>query len=696
MGFVGDESVSWHSRRAPVVAAVLALVAVGGSSVAALIGRTTGEDRSSAFAVAILVDTIAIVGVVITLTVPGNLVGWLLAGGGAAMGVGGALVEVGILGVATNPGSMPYADYLPAVGSALQAAGLLTVVVAVPVVFPDGHLPGAGWRWIGWCAFASVAAIFFGNLLNHNGNIQRLSNWSNPWSAAGGFDALSNVLSAAAVALALATLSGAITGLVVRWRRGGPLVRQQLLLYAVGAVPPAVTLVVIVVADGVPGWVIGVAALPMVAAILVAIVAHNLYDLRRATHRAVLGVAMSLSVVGVYAATVLAVVALVPAAGAWWPSAVAAVVAALALLPVHRRLQALVTRLVYGRWREPYDVLAAIGRQLEAADVDRILESAVTELTDGLGLDSVSLRTVSGARIVGASNVGGSSIPLSAYGRAVGRLCFDSPRVLSGSEQRLLQDLAGQLGAAMHARAVRGDLQNAREALVLAREEERRRLRRDLHDGIGPALAGLTLKAASARAVLPPDAVASSRQLESLAQEIRQTATEVRRVVEGLRPPALDELGLLGACRQVVQRLTSESGLDAMIESDPLPPLPAAVEVAAYRILVEAVTNVVRHARARRCAVTIRLDAAQVVLRVVDDGRSGAVGLATGNGLAIMRERAEELGGRTLVETGPRSAGTAVTTWIPLPQEEGSATTPPPSHALAADAPRRRGEVASR
>lgn len=667
MGSVGDDNVNPVSRRAPVAAVVLASVALAASTTAALVGQNTGQDPSSAFSVALLVDAIAVVGVVITLTVPGNLVGWLLTGSGAAIGTGGLLIEVGILGVATKPGSIPAAGYLPALGSAVQAAGLLTFVVAVPVVFPDGDRPTIRWRWVGRCAAASVVAIFLGNLLNRDGNVQRLSTWSNPWAAIAGFDALSNVLSLAAVGLAVVTLTSAITRLVIRWRRGGPLVRQQLLLYAASAVPPALTLVVIVVVDGVPGWIIALAALPMAAAILVAIVAHHVYDLRRATHRAVLGMVMSLTVLGIYAGTVLAVAALMPGAAAWWPSAVAAVCAALALLPAHHRLQGLVTRLVYGRWREPYDVLAAIGRQLEAADVDRILESAVSELTAGLGLDNVSLRAPSGALVAGVTRTGGSSVALSAYGRPVGRLCFDSPQSLSGSEQQLLHDLGSQLGAAMHARAVRDDLQHARGALVLAREEERRRLRRDLHDGIGPALAGLTLKAVSARAVLPPDAAASSRQLESLAEEIRQTATEVRRVVEGLRPPALDELGLVGACSQIVQRLTAASALDVTIESDPLPPLPAAVEVAAYRILVEAVTNVVRHAEARRCAVTISHDATQLVLRVVDDGHSRPAGSPAGHGLDIMRERADELGGRTTVEAGPGASGTAVTTWIPLP-----------------------------
>jgi signal transduction histidine kinase len=187
---------------------------------------------------------------------------------------------------------------------------------------------------------------------------------------------------------------------------------------------------------------------------------------------------------------------------------------------------------------------------------------------------------------------------------------------------------------------------------VLAREEERRRLRRDLHDGIGPALAGLTLKAETARALLPPGADGASRQLHDLSEEIRRTVVDVRRLVEGLRPPALDELGLAGACQQAVERLAAQAGLavDVHVPGD-LPVLPAAVEVAAYRIVVEAVTNAVRHAGARHCDVSLACIPAGLAVTVSDDGSGLRPADHHGHGLAIMRERAEELGG-TVTVTG--------------------------------------------
>ena len=223
--------------------------------------------------------------------------------------------------------------------------------------------------------------------------------------------------------------------------------------------------------------------------------------------------------------------------------------------------------MVYGRWHEPYEVLAGLGERLEAAaDVDRLLDAVLAELTTGLDLRDVGVQGPDGTVVAGATapdaaalagpaaadGTGGTrtAVPLQAFGVTVGYLAYRTDRGLSVPEERLVRDLARQLGAALHARLLREDLLRARERLVLAREEERRRLRRELHDGIGPALAGLTLKTETARALLPAGADGASRQLHDLGEEIRRTVLDVRRLVEGLRPPALDELGLAGACAQ--------------------------------------------------------------------------------------------------------------------------------------------------
>jgi signal transduction histidine kinase len=663
---------------AAVVAAVV--LAVAGSAAGTAYDRPGTAVFAGTVAFAFAVAVVAVVGAIVTLAVPGNRVGWLMLAAAAVLAVGTAFTEAGIHGVVTVPGSVPGAAYLAAVGPGLQAAGLVIAVVGVPAVFPDGRLPGPRWRWFAWPAAAAAACLFLGNVLSPTSNENRLARWHSPLGLPVRYGSVADALSAAGVLLAVAAAAGAIAGLVTRWRRGGRLVRQQLLLLALATWPPALVFLVILITNGVPGWVFSVVLLPLPAAIAAAILHHGLYNLRRAAHRTLLWLTMSAAVAGIYAAVVITVAALVPDHHAWWPPALAAALAALTLIPLRERLQRGVTRVVYGRWHEPYEVLAGLGQDLEAAaDIDRLLDAAVTELTTGLDLRDVSVRDLDRTVIAGTGSTAPSagadahaaagpetaSIPLLAYGTAVGSLTYRAPdRPLSAAEERLLHDLARQLGGALHARLLRQDLQRARERLVLAREEERRRLRRDLHDGIGPALAGLTLKAETARALLPPGSDSASRQLHDLSEEIRRTVVDVRRLVEGLRPPALDELGLAGACAQAVERLTAGSGLAASVQaSDDLPALPAAVEVAAYRIVVEAVTNTVRHARARRCRVSIACIPAGLAIEVTDDGTGPAASGHHGHGLAIMRERAEELGGTVTV----RDASPGVTIQARLP-----------------------------
>jgi signal transduction histidine kinase len=655
-------------RFTAAAAGAAVVVALAGAAVAPAYDRAGTAVFAGTLSFAFAVSAVAVVGAVVTLAVPGNRGGWLLLAAAAAMGAGAALTEAGVHGVVTVPGSVPGAAYMAAIGPGLQAAGMLIAVVAVPVVFPDGHLPGPRWRWLAWCTAAAVTCLFFGNVLSPHAQQARLARWHSPLGLPGRYAYIANGLSAAGVLLAVAAAAGAVTGLIARWRRGGPLVRQQLLLLALAACPPAVVFVVIIFTSGVPGWLFGIILLPLPVAIAAATLSHGLYDLRRAANRTLLWLVMSGTVVGIYAVFVIGAAALAPDQHAWWPSAVAAAIAALLLIPLRETLQRAVTRIVYGRWHEPYEVLASLGERLEAAaDVDRLVEAAVAELTTGLDLREVSVRGVDGIAIAGAAT-GASNLttmPLQAYGATVGSLTYRPPeRQLSEAEQRLVRDLARQLGGALHARLLREDLQRARERLVLAREEERRRLRRDLHDGIGPALAGLTLKTETARALLPPGTDGASRQLHSLSEEIRRTVVDVRRLVEGLRPPALDELGLAGACTQAVERLSAGADLAVNVHaSDDLPPLPAAVEVAAYRIVVEAVTNTVRHARARRCNVSLVFAPAGLAITIADDGAGLPRAGGHGNGLAIMRERAEELGGAVTVS----DAGPGVTVAARLP-----------------------------
>ena len=259
-------------------------------------------------------------------------------------------------------------------------------------------------------------------------------------------------------------------------------------------------------------------------------------------------------------------------------------------------------------------------------------------------------------------------MPLSYQQETVGELIV-SPRSpgesFSNSDLELLEALAHQVGVAAHAVRLSADLQRSRERLVTAREEERKRLRRDLHDGVGPQLAALTLKLETARNLLSHDHKTAAL-LGELSEGARATVSDVRRSVHALRPPALDELGLVAALREGAAQY-SHNGLDISLEApESLPPLPAAVEVATYHIAQEAMTNVVRHAGASNSSIRIALDeeAGVLHLEVEDDGRGVGEDHKAGVGTHSMRERAEELGGRCTIEALPQR-GTLVSVELP-------------------------------
>ncbi|HEX2728259.1 MAG TPA: GAF domain-containing sensor histidine kinase, partial [Rubrobacteraceae bacterium] len=268
-------------------------------------------------------------------------------------------------------------------------------------------------------------------------------------------------------------------------------------------------------------------------------------------------------------------------------------------------------------------------------------------------------------------------LPLVYGSETVGRISL-SPRApgesFSAADRRLLKDLARQAGVAVHAVRLTADLQRSRERLVTAREEERRRIRRDLHDGLGPALSSAMLKLGAARRLLPSGSPAAGFIVE-VREDMRATVADVRGLVYNLRPPALDQLGLVLAIRDYAEQcaLDDEAGMRVTVEApENLPLLPAAVEVAAYHIAREAITNAARHARARSCVIRLALKGAagrlDLVLEVSDDGVGLPDERPAGVGLHSMRERAEELGGVFSVGSSPEG-GTRVSARLPAGEE---------------------------
>ncbi len=431
----------------------------------------------------------------------------------------------------------------------------------------------------------------------------------------------------------------------------------------------------------IPWSIAGVLGLPFPILIAVSIVRHRAFDIAVAVRRSLVYGGLTVVVLLTYAATASVLGAVLGGAGAFASSLLATGLAALLALPLRDWLQRTVTRLLYGDREQPVRAIRRLGERLElSVDPATMPRIVVDTVADALRLPYVALELglPPSARVVAERGVAPPAVTarqLTFQGRRMGRLLVGQrgpADPLTPSDLELLDDLCRQVGVAAHAALLTEDLRASRERIVTTREEERRRLRRDLHDGLGPAMAGIGMRAGAAEELLETDPEAARRQLAELQTEASAAVAEIRRLVDGLRPPSIDEVGLLGALRLAADRLEGPGAPDVSIQSSgALPVLPAAVEVAAYRIGTEALTNAVRHAAAATCSVRL-ISGDDLTVVIEDDGLGLPNVPRPGVGLASMHERAAELGGDVRIEPRP-GGGTRVVAHLPLSVAPGPA-----------------------
>ena len=649
----------------------LSAVAAIGWLVAGLIAHaaTPAADRYDLFATPepVIGPAMAIVGAVLLGKVPGHRVLQLatLIGCFACMFAGS--VGLGVYGFATSDD--PAAVYRVAAWLALWTwipsfVGFATVF---PLIFPTGRLLSPRWRPV---AAGAIGLVVTMSLLSAFTNIQPEGDQPANPVAIDAFDPFLGVLQSVLVPLILVPALLGLASLVLRFRRADPQGRRQIAWVGYAF---AWTVLMSFVA---PGPVVLATSVAVPVAIGIAVVRYRLFGIDVVLNRTLVGTALLACSALVYVAVVGWLGGL---AGA--PDSVVGFIGAVAVAavfhPLYVRIQRAVDRLLHGHRGDPYRVLGRVTGALRGAGSPReALTEAVAAIAADLKLPAVTVQVdrpdaAPVVESVGDPVLAVHAFPLHWHDDVVGTLSVAHRSGTDGLDPldtSLLTDLAAQIAAVGFALRLATDLERSRDRLVTAREEERRRIRRDLHDGLGPQLASAVMALDVASRALGAEPARAAPLVTTARDQLQEAVGDVRRIVHGLRPPALDDLGLLGALQATGPGLLPSDDGAPRIRIDgsgTLDGLPAAVEVAAFRITQEAMTNAVRHAGARHITVHLRGGKDGVAIDVVDDGRGLPDDAAPGLGLQSMRERATELGGTCQV-TAPPGGGTRVSAVLPL------------------------------
>ena len=679
-----DDAVTPVQRRTAAAAALI------GAAVAVLVAATlldlrvparhrelTGTDMM--WTVGLPGLGLLVPGAIMLRRLPRHPVTWLLIGSGLHWIADGAAASW--LAYATL-NDLPGASAAFWIYNRLGAALLIWLSLLL-LIYPSGRLPPGRWRVIAYAGLALVSVAPLATLVVPSWVADERA--GEPAGAV--FDGLDldpaslplpgdvwvPLLSALWVLLPLGMIvSFAVVVRRFRGATGDDRLAMRWLLWA--ALADVLVFLSALVLPGFASVAIGPAVGLTGAAIAIALVRPRLLDVDRLLGGTALYGAMAVTVLVVDACVLGATGALL---GRQLPERDAAVVALLIVTagygPLRHRLWRAVRRLVLGRRDDPYQVVSGLAEQLErsASPSDELL--AVARVVAGafrLPYVVVEVNRPGGEQMVARSGTPDGparALPITYWGETIGRVLLPERAILANRarDERLLADVVRQAAVAARSAHLARELQRSRELIVAAREEERRRLRRDLHDGLGPTLGGVGLRIDTARNLAGRRPEEADRLLRQAREDVTAAVADVRRLVHDLRPPALDDVGLLGAVRQQAARLRAP-GLTVTVEGDDqLDRLPAAVEVAAYRIASEALTNVARHAGATTATVRLTTEEGAVIVEVTDDGVGIAAGTPSGVGLVSLRERAAELGGDCRIEC-PDSRGTRVRARLPM------------------------------
>ncbi|WP_155339989.1 sensor histidine kinase [Acrocarpospora corrugata] len=587
-------------------------------------------------------------GALLVIRGPRLVIGWLLCLGGL-----GSATNITVSNLATlivQEGGHPAVSLLWLFAAAVWSLTTYALGILLPMLYPTGRLISNRWCWPGGFAALVLIADWFRVLIGPS--TPRTGH--NPFEVAAfaPYHQDARMLLSVLIKVALVL---AFSSLVVRFRRADAVERRQILWPLL-----AISGLVVPWAIGDPIWWTASLTIPLIpAAITVAVLRYRLFGIDTLVTRTLVGAGLVGVIAGVYVLATAASSFLLSGVDELFGLA-AALVAGAFFHPMRRVLQRLADRAMYGTRGDPVALADGLKARLQQADPVHGLLAALETLKDGLAVTGAAAEIDGTATTTGELRLVARAVPLVWHGQPVGTLLIGPPgrrRFPAAHDERVIAALTPYVADAAHTMRLITALQRSRERILTAREEERRRLRRDLHDGLGQTLTVMAMTLNMARVSLPRSPDLADNLLQELRTGMDTVSGDIRELVYGLRPPALDDLGLAGA----VRKLATEGPLVEIIGD--LDGLPAAVEVAAYRIVQEALTNIRKHAQATWAKVTLRLEDALIV-EVSDDGVGLPQSPDPGVGLGSMRERAAELGGTCTISSC--QSGTTVTARLPI------------------------------
>ncbi len=582
--------------------------------------------------------------------------------------------------------------------------GWVSAVLAIPFLllhFPNGTAPSRHWRPLELTLYAAAAASIVGLLLSPGEASIAPVVRAVMTSAVPG---VGQLLLMGGVGMLLLGTMPAVASLLVRYRNASDHERSQIKWVLYAATLLGVSLLVLTWWDAPGLWDAVLEMLPLVGlyvAVGIAVLRHRIVDVDLLISRSLVYGVLSAGLLVGYIGIVWLLSWLFDTWGGLPITVVGAAVVCVAFQPLRERLQRSVNRLVYGERDDPFAVISRLARTLEGAvPTEQVLPTVVATTARALRLPHASIWVTDHDRLLLAASYGPSPhleaivrtsavqrmldggeptalhaldeggaladdlrpagvtllYPLQHRGAPIGMLCLAPRHPGEGwSRQDLttLADLARQTGASVHATRLADELQHSlaelqvsRQQLVATQEHERRRIQRDLHDGLGPILAAirLHLEACLQAAGEVPEHVRDA--LDRVDELVGQASADVRALVAGLHPPQLTQLGLASALQAHVEQFGHDVGITTRVEIDQQLTASPAVEVSVFRVVQEALTNVANHSGATSVVVTLSEEGEALRLSVRDNGRGlPAVMNAAGTGLASMRERAALLGG---------------------------------------------------